>query len=214
MTELTSLTELIKNNVTNIDTNIDTNIKNNLNIEDLLDTEIVVFSYVTLNDEPGTIIVNTNVNASSNLETYFNCTDLFIMEKTVKKKIKLRDLLLNGVTTIGSTDTMETLQINIPDKRISSKKPSIVGKFMHGSRKHLIAVPLDIDFDYDPESEPEPDNTDFDFDIDDDVIDDVIDDIINNNNNVANVANVDNVDNIVNSNSNKKTIDIDWLCAN
>ncbi|VBB17840.1 hypothetical protein YASMINEVIRUS_303 [Yasminevirus sp. GU-2018] len=132
--------------------------------ENILDTEIVVFSYITQDNEPGTLIVNMNSNPR--LEVFFERSDLLTMENVKKKKMTLRDLLLNGVVSVGSVDTMETLEISIPDKRVSTQKPSITGKFMHGSRKRLIAEPLGIEFDYYPESDHE--NTDFDIDDNDD----------------------------------------------
>lgn len=138
-----------------------------LTLQDLLDTDLTVFTYVTTDNEPGTIILNTTANP--NLDVIFDNNSLFAMYETKKKTIKLKDIFENGIVNFGSVDLMETLKIVYPDKRLSDVKPKIIGKYMHGSRKRLIAEPLRTEFDYDPESETEI----VEFEVTDDVIDDI-----------------------------------------
>ena len=77
------------------------------------------------------------------------------MEDVKTKQITLRSILESGVVSVGSTDLMETINIKYPDQRICSDKPTITGMYMHGSRRRLIAEPLDTEFNYDPESDHE-----------------------------------------------------------
>lgn len=127
-----------------------------ITLQNLLDTNLTIFTYVTNDTEPGAIILNTTANP--NLDTIFDNNSLFTMHDTKKKIIKLRDILENGVVCFGSIDLMETIKIIYPDKRLSDDKPKIIGTYIHGSRKSLIAGPLRTEFDYDPESDPESDN--------------------------------------------------------
>lgn len=119
----------------------------------LLDTEFTVYIYTTTDGEIGSVIVNTTANPK--LADVFDNNKLFIMESYEKKVFKLRDLLQNGVLTIGSTDLMETLKIVYPDNRFYDAKPTIKGLYMHGSRKRLIAETCETEFEYEPESDHE-----------------------------------------------------------
>lgn len=127
--------------------NTDTNV-----CEQILDTKYKIYSYITEDNEPGTIIVDPK------LQNIFDNNKLFNMEKTSVKIVTLREILNKGYISIGSTDHMETLDIVHPSQLISSDKPKIIGKYMYGSRKALIGDQLGIDFLMDPESEPESDS--------------------------------------------------------
>ena len=122
---------------------------------DILNTELTIYNYTTTDGSPGTIIVNSNDTTNPKLRILFDENKLFIMENVTERKITLRDILEQGIVSIGSTDIMESLTICYPDSRISNKKPSVKGLYMHGSRKRLIAETLNTEFDYDPESDHE-----------------------------------------------------------
>lgn len=166
----------------------ETNMNNTKSLlDDILDTELTIYSYVTTDNVPGTIIINSLVNPK--LKTFFDDNSLFMMEDVKTKQITLRNILESGIVSVGSTDLMETINISYPDQRICSNKPTINGLYMHGSRRRLIAEPLGEKFIYDPESDHE--NFDFDDDLDSDH------------------ENLDNDNEIVNK-SNKQ--DMSWLC--
>jgi hypothetical protein len=119
----------------------------------ILNTEVVIYAYTTNDNEPGTIILNTSVNPK--LTDIFDNNILFTMHDVNKKTIRLEELFVNGIISVGSTDLMETLKICYPDPRINKNKPKITGRYMHGSRRRLIAKPLNVEFELDPASEPE-----------------------------------------------------------
>ncbi len=121
-----------------------------MNQEQLLDTEYLIYNFSTYNSEPGTIITHPD------LAIIFDENKLFKMDNVNVKTIRLRDIIEKGFITIGSTDIMETLDITYPNPALNNKnKPTIKGKYIHGSRKELITYPTGIDFIYDPESEIE-----------------------------------------------------------
>lgn len=125
----------------------------------MLDSEYVVYSYLTLDNDPGTIIVDPK------LQPVFDTDKLFKMECVKKRSITLREILEKGFLSIGSIDLMETVNITYPNKHLvegqtNVTKPLIKGMYLHGSRRRLISDPTKIDFDYDPESDHET----FDFD--------------------------------------------------
>lgn len=129
-------------------------ILSNVNISDVLDTKLKIYSYVTDDHEPGTIIT------PHELEQIFDNDVLFKMYDVSHKNISLRQLLEKGFISVGSTDIMETLDIEYPLFN-TTKKPTIKGKYMHGSRKKLILEKTGIDFTLDPESDEEINNQDF-----------------------------------------------------
>jgi len=115
----------------------------------LMNTEFKVYCYNTIDEEPGTIIINNNI---SNI---FNKNTLFEMDKQCFRTFKLGDLLKQGMITVGSTDIMETLTIQYPDPSyvemgLSNDKPKIKGKYLHGSRNQLISIPTKTDFILEP----------------------------------------------------------------
>ena len=169
------------NNLNRMDELIVTKEYRNNNLDDILETELTVYSYTTDDGLPGTIIINSMVNPK--LETLFDDDKLFVMDNVKTRKITLKSILESGVVSVGSTDLMETINISYPDQRICTKKPTITGLYMHGSRRRLIAEPLDTEFNYDPESDHE--NVEFD---DDD----------NDNENIPGTTNMNN--------------DMSWLC--
>lgn len=116
-----------------------------------LETEYHIYSYITADNDPGTVIVD------SKLSKLFEDQVLFGMDNCSKiQTFKISDLLKRGFICAGSVDLMETLDIVYPNKKLfPNSKPKIVGKYMHGSRKRLIGEKLDIDFDYEPESDHE-----------------------------------------------------------
>ena len=124
-------------------------------VEDLvnmLNTEYKVYSYITTDNEPGTIIVDPK------LEVLFDDNKLFRMEDSRTKTIKLKDILEKGFVNVGSVDLIETLSIRYPHPVLQnddSLKPLVKGMYLHGSRKRLIGEPTNIDFSYDPESDCE-----------------------------------------------------------
>lgn len=132
-------------------------IKDNLKIDDILDTKLTIFSYTTA-DDPGTLIINSSVNPK--LKDLFEDNSLFVMEDVKMKQITIRDILEQGVLSVGSTDLMETVSICYPDPRLINTKPLIKGLYMHGSRRRLIAEPLETEFTYDPDSDHETFNFD------------------------------------------------------
>lgn len=144
---------------TTIDDVIISNIKDSTtSLEDILQTPLVVYSYVTTDNIPGTIIINPAVN--SKLKNLFDDNKLFEMIDVKEKQITLKQILEKGIITVGSTDIMETINISYPDQRISNDPPTIKGLYMHGSRKRLIAEYLNTEFMYDPASEHEYDDFD------------------------------------------------------
>jgi hypothetical protein len=132
---------------------------NNIDLESLLNSEYHIYSYVTADHEPGTVIVDPA------LSDLFGKQILFEMDQCSSvKKFKLKELLQTGLVSAGSVDLMETLTINYPNKIFSPEsKPKIIGKYVHGSRKRLIGDKLNIDFEYEPKSA----HKHFDFDFDD-----------------------------------------------
>jgi hypothetical protein len=132
----------------NCDKDTDNTVKTN-DIDTLLDTEFTVFSFITDDYEPGAVITR------SELRKVFDENSLFNMNFVKSRSIKLRQLLTEGVITVGSVDTMETLTIVYPDQRVSQVKPVIKGRYMHGSREILISEKVNIHFDLDPASDHE-----------------------------------------------------------
>lgn len=122
----------------------------NVTVDQILDTEYLVYSYKTVDDEPGSIICDPS------LEPVFQNNVPLEMCESNYKIFKLRDLINNGFVSVGSTDLMETIKIRVPNKTIHpSTRPKIVGRYMHGSRKRLFADRTGLDFEYEPESDNE-----------------------------------------------------------
>lgn len=85
------------------------------------------------------------------------------MESLQSTTVKLRDVLVKGFISVGSTDLMDSIDIIHPHKYIveqSGDRSVIKGRYFHGSRRDLIAKPTGIDFLYDPVSEDENDYQD------------------------------------------------------
>jgi len=122
-----------------------------LKIDEILNIDLKVYSYLTNDNEVGTIITHPK------LAPVFDNNKLFVMENVETKIIKLQDILTKGFISVGSVDIMDPIDIIYPliDNNI---KPCIKGKYMHGSRRRLIADQTEINFEYDPESDPEPDD--------------------------------------------------------
>jgi hypothetical protein len=115
---------------------------------DLLETEFNIYSYLTQDNKPGTIIAHID------LAPVFDKNKLFTMDDVSVKTVKLRDIIGKGFISVGSTDLMDTLDITYCAKN-QNIKPLIKGKYLHGSRKKLIAKPTQIEFEYDPVSDDE-----------------------------------------------------------
>jgi hypothetical protein len=116
----------------------------------LLDSEYHMYSYMTAENEQGSIIVD------SIMSKLFEDQALFEMDKSDVKKFTLRDLLQKGFISSGTIDIMEPIEIVYPNRTLfPGTKPKIIGKYMHGSRRSLIGEKLNVDFDYDPESDHE-----------------------------------------------------------
>lgn len=170
----------------------------------LLDTEYKVYSYLTIDNEPGTVITDRR------LEKVFDDNKFFTMDNVKTSIIKLRDIIEKGYISVGSVDLMDSVRIVCPHPDLNLKS-KISGRYMHGSRKAIISNTTNIEFSYEPDSdvEDEADEIDdayetgeaddanagkreyFAFDIDDD-------------DNVDNVNNVDNEDTDYNNQPNKE----------
>lgn len=122
-------------------------------LERILDTELVLSTYITDDNEPGAILAHKDlkeISTDKNKMTKMNQND--------HKIIKIRDILQKGFINVGSLDEMETLKITYPIPNTINKesdKPIIKGTYMHGSRKQYISDPTGIDFLNDPESDNE-----------------------------------------------------------
>lgn len=121
--------------------------ENKSEIDKVLDINLIVYSYLTTDNEIGTIITHPD------LSPIFDKNKLFTMDIVESKTFKLRDILSKGFVSIGSTDIMDPVDIIYPLIG-NNKKPCIRGKYIHGSRK-LIFETTNIDFTYDPESDDE-----------------------------------------------------------
>lgn len=126
-------------------------------MENLLNTELYLYSYVTPEGIPGSIITHDKMNK------LFNNNDSNVIEMDNKSitVFTLKDLLLKGFIKSGSTDLIENLDFNYPilDRNnglgIQVENPKINGKYMHGSRTRIFNESTGIDFDLNPESDRE-----------------------------------------------------------
>jgi hypothetical protein len=121
-------------------------------LDSILDTEYVVYTYLTPEYKPGAVIVDPK------FRPIFDEKHLFEMESLQSTTLKLRDILVKGFISVGSTDLMDSIDITHPHKYIveqSGAKSTIKGRYFHGSRRDLIAKPTGIDFTYDPVSDEE-----------------------------------------------------------
>ena len=124
------------------------------NQDKLLDTKFKIYTYTTNDYEPGTII------APPNLDQAFADDNLFRMNELKTRVITLRELLEKGFISIGSTDSMETVDITYPTPGYSDSKPVIKGTYMHGSRKIMIGQKTGVEFEYEPDSAEEFEGSD------------------------------------------------------
>jgi len=141
-----------KDNNNDNNNNKDNNNNNKVLLESILDTEYIVYTYLTPDYKPGAVIVDPK------FRPIFDEKNLFEMESLKSTTIKLRDVLKKGFISVGSTDLMESIDITHPHKYIveqSGARSVIKGRYFHGSRRELIAEPTGIDFTYDPVSDNE-----------------------------------------------------------
>lgn len=88
-----------------------------------MDVKFKIYSYITPDHEPGTLIVHPD------LSNPFDTQKLFEMDCLVVKEISLQDILEKGFIKIGSTDMMDDMDIEYPvieNERF--KKNRIIGK--------------------------------------------------------------------------------------
>jgi hypothetical protein len=179
----------------------------NFLLESILNTEYVIYSYITADHEPGTIIVD------SKLRNVFDEQKLFEMQTVSSNNIKLKDIIEKGFISVGSVDIMDTVNITYPHKYITDRtkeKPTIKGTYLHGSRRELIGETTGIDFEYDPPSELENENEYVDFDDFDNLnqsANNDKDNALNTNNDTNNELTVS----CINQSKNSNEPNFDWL---
>lgn len=113
------------------------------------DARFTLYTYTTPMDKQGTIILTEY--AANKLEKMIESNALIEMRVVDKCSFSLDELLTKGLIINGDSDLIDSLKITIPDKSYTDKKPKIVGKFFHGSRKKLFSG-VDVEFMYDPSS--------------------------------------------------------------
>ena len=74
----------------------------------LMKMKFKVYTYITPDHEPGTIIVHPDLTAP------FDEQKLFEMDNLVVSELSLRDILEKGFIKLGSTDTMDKMDIEYP----------------------------------------------------------------------------------------------------
>lgn len=105
---------------------------NTLPLSSVMNVKFKIYSYITPDHEPGALIVHPD------LVHPFDTQKLFEMDEVVVKEISLFDILKKGFIKIGSTDTMDKMDIEYP--LISNeiyKNNKIVGKHWSHTPKEV-----------------------------------------------------------------------------
>lgn len=104
-------------------------------LSDALDVEFKVYTYITADNEPGTIIVHPDLTKP------FDDQILLEMDKLCESKITLRQLLQNGFTKFGDADNMDLMSITYPlDQSNPDKINKIVGRHMYINSNNLVEL--------------------------------------------------------------------------
>jgi hypothetical protein len=106
-----------------------------------MDTKFTIYNYSTDDGLTGSLIVRTE------LCKLFDENTLFDMKNVSKKTVTLNELLTKGYMSVGSTDTMEPLDLEYNNDILKVK-----GLCIHGSRKELIGNKLGLETVYEPEN--------------------------------------------------------------
>jgi hypothetical protein len=98
----------------------------------IMNTKFKVYTYITPDHEPGTMIVHPD------LTTPFDEQKLFEMDSLVISELSLIDILKKGFIKLGSTDIMSDMDIEYPlIKNEQFTKNRIVGKHWDYSQKDV-----------------------------------------------------------------------------
>jgi hypothetical protein len=139
------------------ETNITNTQLNILQYSALLNVKFKVYTYVTPEHDPGTLIIHPNLAAP------FDNQKLFEMDKLVVNEISLRDILEKGFIKFGDTDVMEDMDIHYPQIPNSTYTENrIVGKHMYVSPLAVSAMIENVEFKVDEhiDFETDSDNSD------------------------------------------------------
>lgn len=74
----------------------------------LLDTKFIVYSYISPDGKPGTVIMHQNLSKA------FQSGELIEMDYVKSITLSLKDLLEKGFWSVGDLDTMEDMDIHYP----------------------------------------------------------------------------------------------------
>ena len=119
-----------------------TNPTDSTNLTDLLNIKFRVYTYITPDYEPGTLIVHPD------LAPVFDSQLLFEMVRYTVCEMSLLDILHKGFIKIGDTDLMEKMDIEYPIiQNDTYKSNKIIGKHMYVRPAEIMAKLPDCHFD-------------------------------------------------------------------
>jgi hypothetical protein len=121
----------------------------------LLNIKFKIYTYITLDNKPGTLIVHPDLSPA------FDTQVLFQMDKLTVTEVSLRDILNKGFVKLGDTDTMDKLDIEYPlIQNQHYRENRIIGKHMDVSNHDINNMLPNIDLSFEETSDSYSEDSD------------------------------------------------------